>query len=297
MDHKKQKVLTIVGASYVEQIVPDLVEKCFDAYKIRDLTKRMFQVSPHENAYATASILLTAIAIESYVNRVKYLRREQIKRIPTHRYISRVLGSVNKKFPVDMFEQMLRDVFILRDVIAHNHVYSINVGFDSSWNMTSHRQKLQAGYGDPKYKLAVNSRTRKTRLLGLNVQPSKISFHDLYIVLSVFDIFTSVSSSILHGNYVYFHFAHKILGDWVNYSEFMSYYYNLIPIPQGRDELRDKLNLLDKNFTGFIAAGKESLFLNRCYRCHEYGFHQPNDVRKCLRCGAEVSLKPVSKLV
>lgn len=289
MDHKKQKVITIVGTSYVEQIVPDLVEKCFDAYKIRDLKRRMFQVSPHENAYATAAILLTDIAIESYVNRVKYLRKEQ-KRGNSYSYISKVLGKINKKFPETVFEEMLLEVFILRDVIAHNHVYSINVGFDSAWNMTSHRQKLQTGYGDQKYKLAVNLRTRKTRLLGLNVQPSKISFHDLFIVLSVFDLFTSVASSILVGNYVYFHFTHKILGDWVDYPVFLSHYYNLIPNPKGRDELRVKLDLLRTKFESSISTEKLSFFQNRCYKCGEYGFRQPNDINRCLRCGAEVRL-------
>ena len=71
----KEKLITIVGGTYVEWIVPNLLKEAFESYKKKDFSGKHFQVSILENAHATSAIILTVVGVEAYRNRINYLKK------------------------------------------------------------------------------------------------------------------------------------------------------------------------------------------------------------------------------
>lgn len=289
---QKQKLVTVIGANYIEQIVPDLLEKSFDTYRKKDFSKRNFQVSVHENAYSTSAIVLTVLGIEAYRNRIYYLERKKVtKSVPND--ISCIFAQKDSTFPKQGFEAVLAEVFVIRDVIVHNHIYELEVVSDDNWDMVSHRQKLLEGYGDDKkYQKFVNNRTRKTKNLGLNVQPGKIGFEDLFKVLVVFDLFIGISTKLFANNYVPFHFTRNINGKWEdNFSKYLTQFYIQITNTAYQKSLKKLLDQMKRSFDNFIPAFSDYFLHNVCPKCKEYGLHQPDNITKCSACGFEIKLR------
>lgn len=289
---QKQKLVTVIGTNYIEQIVPDLLEKSFDTYCKKDFSKRHFQVSIHENTYSTSAIALVVLGIEAYRNRIYYLEKKKVNKsvssdIPT------IFSNKDNNFPKQDFEAILTEVFVIRDVIVHNHIYELEVVSDDNWDMVSHRQKLLEGYGDDKkYQKYVNNRTRKTINLGLNVQPGKIGFEDLFKVLVIFDLFVGISNKLLTNNYVPFHFTRKINGKWVDkLSICLAQFYNQIPNTTYKTSLKKLFDTIKGKFDNFIPDFWDYFLHNVCPQCKEYGFHQPNKITKCNSCGFEIKLR------
>ncbi|HCR35953.1 hypothetical protein A2130_00315 [Candidatus Woesebacteria bacterium GWC2_33_12] len=287
----KQKLVTVVTANYVELFVPDLLEKIFDIYNKRDFTKRNFQLSVHENTYSTSAIVLSVLGIEAYRNRIYYLEKKKVgKSVPSD--ISTMFAKKDSNFPKQYFEDILSEVFVIRDVIVHNHIYEVVVVSDDNWDMVSHRQKLLEGYGDnQKYHNFVNNRTRKTKNLGLNVQPGKIGFEDLFKVLIVLDLFVGISTKLFTNNYVPFRFTREINGKWEDkLSIYLAQFYNQIPNKRYKLSLKTLLNSFEAKLGNFILDSWDYFIHNKCPKCKEYGFHQPNHVTKCNTCGFEIKL-------
>lgn len=290
-DHQKQTLVTVIGVNYAEQIVPGLLEKSFDAYKGKDFSKRYFQVSVHENTYATSAIVLTVLGIEAYRNRIYYLDKKVVSR-NVSRDIASVFFSKDRSFPKQDFEAILSEVFVIRDVIVHNHIYKVKVTSDENWDMISHRQRLLEGYGDDqKYRNFVNSRTRKTKNLGLNVQPGKIGFEDLFKVLVIFDVFVGISAKLFTNSYAPFRFMRKIDGEWEDkLSIYLAQFYNQILNKKYKSSLKTLLDILKTKLDKFIPGSSDYFLHNKCPKCKEYGFHQPNHITKCNTCGLEIAL-------
>ncbi len=291
-DHSREKLITVVTANYVELLVPNLLEKSFDAFKGKDFNKKHFQVSITENAHATAGIVLTLLALEAYRNRIYYLEKKSIGQLPSD------IGSLFKKkdtnFPDTLFDQILTELTIVRDVIVHNHLYEVEIVNDGNWDMTSHRQRLLRDYGDSKRLKSglVTEQTRKTRHLQLNVQPAKIGFEDLYTVLIVFDLFVGISSKLFPNSYVPFHFTHNFGGDWIdNLSHYLSYFYVANPNKKGLNRLRKTYKQLESNFSPFLHEYIDYFLGTTCIKCKDYGFHQPFHIYKCDRCGFEIKIR------
>ncbi len=291
-DRKKQTLVTVIGVNYAEQIVPDLLEKSFDTYKKRDFSKRNFQVSVHENTYATSAIVLTVLGIEAYRNRIYYLDNKVVSRNVSLDIASVFFGKATS-FPKQDFEAILNEVFVIRDVIVHNHIYELVVTSDDNWDMVSHRQRLLEGYGDDKkYINFVNKRTRKTINLGLGVQPGKIGFEELFEVLVIFDLFVGIANKLFQNNYVPFHFAREIDGRWEDrLSKYLAFFYNQIPNKKYKSSLKKILDIIRGKFEKFLPDYWDYFLNNCCPKCKEFGFHQPNNVTKCNSCNFEIRLR------
>ena len=107
------------------------------------------------------------------------------------------MGNIIQKnapgFPGNGFKNILEEMFILRDVIVHNHIYKIKCAIDeNNGALKSYRQEILPGYGDGKFKGNINSRTKLTKLLRFNIQPTKIGFEDIFKALIIFDLFVGV---------------------------------------------------------------------------------------------------------
>lgn len=282
---KKQKIVTVIGANYAEEIVPDLLEKSFGTYCKRDFSKRNFQVSVHENTYSTSGIVLTVLSIEAYRNRIYYLEKRKISK-NVARDISSLFFDKDNSFSKQDFEAILNEIFVIRDVIVHNHIYEVEVVSDENWDMLSHSQELLEGYGDDqKYKNFVNNRTRKTRNLGLNVQPGKIGFEDLFKVLIIFDTFIGISTKLFSNGYVPFHFTREVNSQWEDkLSIYLAQFYNQIPNKRYKLSLRCLMNTIKNRFDNFIPDFWNYFLHNNCPKCKEYGFHQPGNISNCNSC-------------
>lgn len=299
MDKKKivskEKIITVVTSNYVDHLIPEMLEKSFQAHSKRDFSKKNFQVSVMENSYATSGIVLTLLSFEAYRNRIFYLDKNKIN-IGSGGLASD-LGSVFKNkdvnFPHNFFIELITELLIVRDTIVHNHLYEVEIFNDENWDMIGHRQKLLEDYGDSKRRKSglVIEHTRKTKNLGLNVQPAKIGFEDLFLVLVIFDLFIGISDNLFVNSYVPFHFSYKFNDDWVNnFSRFLAHYYNNNPNIVGKRKIKKILILISKVFSCFISDRVESFVENKCPECGELGFNQINRVSKCNNCRFEIKL-------
>jgi len=291
---QRQKVITVIGSTYIEFIVMDLMAKAFDAYKKLDFSSRHFQTSIWEHGHATAAIVLSVIGIEAYRNRIYYIEKDNVSRGNNAVSIdlSNVLSRKNQAFPADRFKELLTEVFVVRDVIAHNHIYEVEVLSDQNWRMIGHKQRLLKGYGfDAKYKTSVNSRTKKTNLLKLNVQPAKIGFEDLFKVMAVFDLLVGVTQNILGVGHVPFRVHYEIDNYWVRHlSEILTHYFDQIPNQRFIKELEKLSKQLRRDFAVFLPTKyKWDWFItNTCPICSSLGFSKRTDLDFCNKCGCKV---------
>lgn len=293
----RQKVITVVGATYIEFIVMDLMSKTFEAYKKLDFSGRHFQTSMWEHGHATAAIILSVIGIEAYRNRIYYVEKDNVSR-GSSAVINDLCSMLNRKnqtFHTSKLKQLLTEVFVIRDVIAHNHIYEVEVLSDQDWKMLGHKQKLLKGYGfDTKYKACVNSRTRKTRLLKFNVQPAKIGFEDLFKVLVVIDLLVGVTQNILGRMHIPFHVHYKIDEYWVrNLSEVLTYYLDQIPNNRFLKELEGLSKQLRDDFATFLPPNEkwDWFITNTCPKCSKLGFSKRINLSSCSKCGCRIGFE------
>lgn len=120
------------------------------------------QASCMENGNSVAIIVLAVLMLESASNRVKYLRQEASRE--TCRELLARLGA-------GALADDVEELFVLRDIIAHNHVWAADVDFKT---MRVRTAKLLPGYGDSKFRSVVDLTTRKTRRLNLDIFPTRI---------------------------------------------------------------------------------------------------------------------------
>jgi hypothetical protein len=81
------------------------------------------------------------------------------------------------------YRKALTDVYVLRDALAHNHLWELD--YQSKWlgPMVLTEARMDASSGDRKYKSRVNLQTHRTKALRLSVLPSRVDRTD---VLKVF---------------------------------------------------------------------------------------------------------------
>lgn len=173
---------------YVSIIASILVFSIVSLYESLDtLGKRAsneVQASPQENGYSLAIITLTVLMVESTVSRTQYM----MKIAPPQK----ALEFIEQEFPTDLF-QKVEELFVLRDIIAHNHVWEANIYWDENGNLKLVDAQLVKGYGDRKFAKVVDNPTRKTKILGLNVFPNRICRSDAITVLkTAFEFLSAV---------------------------------------------------------------------------------------------------------
>lgn len=290
----KQKLITVIGGTFVEFVVWDLIAEAFEAYKKRDFSRKYFQTSIWEHGHAAAAIVLTVIGIEAYRNRIYYIERKRVSR-RTNAVVNDLCGVLkgeNNAFPDDKIKELLTEVFIIRDVIAHNHIYEVEVVSDQDWNMIGHKQSLLRGYGfDSKYRTYVNKRTRKTKLLKLNVQPAKIGFEDLFKVFVVLDLLIGITQNILSIGHIPFHVYYKVGDHWFkNISEILTYYLDKIPNKRFIKDLEVLSKQFRYDYEAFLPPDKkwDYFITNICPKCLKLGFSKNSRLSSCSKCGLKI---------
>jgi hypothetical protein len=171
------KLVSIVGYSYFQPIATllnELVSR--PAPQASDVI-----ASPPENGFSCAVCLLAVVCFESYAVRSRFINRSAPA--PAKRNCLDFLRDLYPQFP--NIEQVT-EVFVLRDIIAHNHLWEI--GF--LWGEFSEPMMLQSASkdaisGDNKYARHVDPQTRKTKILHLNAVPTSVDRSDVSKVLNV----------------------------------------------------------------------------------------------------------------
>jgi len=284
-----EKLITPIGTSFVECIIPHLMAEAFSAYRKRDFTRPWFQVSPWENSHAAAAIVLTAVAIEAYRNRIYYLEKEK-----TSRNVPQNIGNIFAKklltFPSQKFESIVREVFVIRDVVVHSHIYELDVALSrEDWDMVKYTEEKLNGYGDNKFKRSVNTNTGKTKLIRFNAQPLKIGFEDLFKVLLVFDLFAGIAEKAFGRGYVSVTWLQQSNNRWAeNLSQLLTYYYDQVPNQKFVESVEGLSKELRKDFASFLLSGGDYFITNTCSKCSALGFHKLEGVWRCNACGVKM---------
>lgn len=298
----EETLITLVGSNYPDFVIWDLVSQAFDAYQRPDFSRRRFQTSLWEHGYSTACILLLMVAVEAYRNRMFYLAEEDVqspkqrkghdrRNSPVAEDICRLFNQQEPAFPTALLTSLLTEMFVARDVIAHNHIYQVTTVHDD-WSMVSHRQKLLRGYGfDAKWRSCVNTRSKRTRELRLNVQPAKIGFEDVFKSLMVFDVLVGVSRRVMGPGYIPFT-VHCELGDKYarNLSEILTHYLHRIPNRRAKVQISELAEMMREHFGEFSPTRPtwDCFVSNTCPKCSALGFLRNATRGECSKCGSRI---------
>jgi hypothetical protein len=175
MIESPDQLVTIVGSSYFQPIT-DLLARLIGQPKP---ASSEVQTSSHENGYCASLVLLLVTMLESYVMRVRYINRGRfpIERISVSDYLRQL-------YPDYQRCRELTEIFVVRDVIAHNHLWEIDFAWSEESVMTLLQAEKESTAGDKEYKKVVNKQMR-TNTLDLNILPTKV---DRTNVFKVFDV-------------------------------------------------------------------------------------------------------------
>jgi hypothetical protein len=164
--------------NYVSVLFANLLQPIVDLFDLMEQKEptgpNEVQASKAENGYAASIAVLAALVVESVCNRVRYVR-----------------GDAGRKGAVQTLSELqaggladdVEELFVLRDVIAHNHVWEAAIAENDTKGLALLSATKQAGYGDDKFDRTVDLQTRHTRRLHLDVFPNRIHRETAVVVL------------------------------------------------------------------------------------------------------------------
>ncbi|MCH2160098.1 MAG: hypothetical protein MK096_15115 [Oleiphilaceae bacterium] len=166
------QVVSIIGSSYFQPIA-DLIEKLIQHDDGREAD---IMAGHYQNGYATSVCLLSVVLLESYVMRCRYIHKASEEELKTP-----VIKFIKSKYSDYPYEEETVEVFVVRDLIAHNHL------LETAYTLTDKGMKkngvIRFSSGDGKFKVSVDLRKEKTKVLQLNTVPTKIGLRDVEKIL------------------------------------------------------------------------------------------------------------------
>jgi len=175
MSRIQDDLITIIGSAYLQPIA-DLIDRLIQRKHVRPTR---IQSTHHECGYCAAGVILLVAMFESYVSRLRYTCPK-----PESALKRNAIDIVLSVFPRLRHREALRDVYILRDILMHAHLWEIKYEWGGPVPMVLKDATLHPAYGDTKYQSRVDPLARRTKTLKLSVIPTRIDRRDL---LKVFD--------------------------------------------------------------------------------------------------------------
>ncbi len=174
----RQTEITCIGISYIQPIL-DLYWKLSHA-KLMGNSK--IRVSPLENGYSVSIVALTAFCIESFLNNLKYRKKQTDYR---------ALNFFKREYE-DYAElcEKLNELFTLRNVIAHNYIWEIHWELDDDFNEQNIEKELMNGYGNRAFRDTIDRDRKVTKLLRLRIIPTRIGQKEAKQALSILSEFS-----------------------------------------------------------------------------------------------------------
>jgi len=180
MDNLHEK-FSVIGLSYIEPIT-ELHKNLRSAiYSGGSKT----QSSSMENGYAVSTSILTILFVESMLNRILHFEREKGRYQLQSKARINILKFFEKKFNNKELLEKLKELYVFRDLIVHNHILCIRNKWDKDFQEIDINKILTEGYGDSKYNNYVDKSTFKTKNLSLNANPIQICTEDVVKVFAV----------------------------------------------------------------------------------------------------------------
>jgi uncharacterized protein YutE (UPF0331/DUF86 family) len=169
-------IISIVGTSYFQPIA-DLVERMLKKPAAADNTAR----SGHfENGYAVAITILLVATLESFVSRMRFFRMAEVvseKDVP---------DQLLHFFPDLPNYDELKEVFLLRNIVVHNHVWHLDVSAVEERGVATIANPKDLKFQTKKnYDAIVDLATRRTALLGLSASPTSVDRYDVGAVFRI----------------------------------------------------------------------------------------------------------------
>ena len=138
------------------------------------------QTGSQENGYSCAIVILAVLLLESALNRTRFIRNDNASE---HRAASAYFAHISSDREL---AESITEVFALRDAIAHNHLWKADVYWDDAGKLRfGSPPKLLEGYGDKRLHRVMDSDTRRSHILGLDLFPPRIWRRDAYLTLNV----------------------------------------------------------------------------------------------------------------
>lgn len=162
--------VSIVGNSYLQPAV-DLLARTLSTN--RRLWRTQVMVNSFECGHAAGSCLLAMLCLESFIVRLAYLKGGT----KAGRKLN-ALAFFEQQYPKYHSLQKLREAFVLRDLLAHNHLWEIESKTNSSGHEVITRAVLHPGFGDPKFEASLAPTKRKTKHLRLHAIPTQVGRED-----------------------------------------------------------------------------------------------------------------------
>lgn len=193
----KDEYISVIGESYLDPIV-----KLFEELPEKS-SYNSVQTSPHENGYSVSIIVLSAVMLESFLSRTRYIKQKE----NTSENLRSVLKFIeeNLSLPEKMIS-VLYELFVLRDIIVHNHIWEGEIA-QIPLRFKNEPTLDRELFGDKKFSEYVNLMKRKTKSLGLNIFPTKICKEDAIIYFeNVYKVLLEIEE--ISRQYVYFSHHH-----------------------------------------------------------------------------------------
>jgi hypothetical protein len=170
-------IISVVGTSYLQPI-SDLLEKLL----MRPIERQgPAGTGHHENGYSAAIVVLLVTVLESYTARLRFVRGEEetVGNLSTPALLAAYFSALPTK-------DELIEVFLCRNVLAHNHIWHLDVSDYSQVGSPTLATPAELGFQTNKhYDQVVDVAARQTRTLRLNVNPIAVDRSDVRKVLEV----------------------------------------------------------------------------------------------------------------
>jgi hypothetical protein len=164
--------------NYVSVLFVHLLQPIFDLFELLEHSNpkgpNEVQAGMLENGYAVSVIVLSTLVVESALNRTRYVREELQRESAV---------DTLKRLGADDLAQDIVEVFVLRDIIAHNHIWTAAIRWDECGEMALDAAEKLPEYGDRKFDRVVDPKTRATRRLHLDAFPNRIHRATAIVVL------------------------------------------------------------------------------------------------------------------
>jgi hypothetical protein len=202
--------VSVIGANLFDPIL-ELVEKLETTAVVEP---NEVQTSQPENGFACAIVALSVFLLESAINRTKYIRKDNEK-TDIAEYFARISSDTELAKDID-------EVVAVRDAIVHNHLWEANVYWDGAHSLKFRSPpKLLEGYGNKRQRRVINSKTRLSHRLSLNLFPPRIWRRDAYTTLRIveraLEVLEAIDRNYFTITYHYFMFR----GEWQTLSQIL----------------------------------------------------------------------------
>jgi hypothetical protein len=175
LDKSRANYISVIGHCLVEPVVT-LLDRLY-AEPHPGTTE--VQTGARENGYSLSACLLLVVLLESFVARARSIT------ISTDCGEGRrPLDFLRSAYPDCPLLPDIEELFVLRDVIAHNHIWHVEFSTDRGNWMKLLQREIDANSGDGKFKRIVDAENAVTKRLKLKIVPTMIDRYDAAGVLS-----------------------------------------------------------------------------------------------------------------